>query len=389
MAGLLDKINTFGQSLSPAARYGLLGFGGSLLGGGTLPQALRTGFGVHDTFDAYDKDKKTKLALGQFLENQPPAIQNLAKINPKVVSQAILSSRFGMTGGAREDSKIRNIINKMQNNQPLSADERIMYSMWYSEQNKPRPVTVVEDGIETLKYMPPNMGMFPKPEDYVEPKPIEKKKYDFSEGVKKDATFAKAQIDAQKVLYDLEKSGYRPADRVNKFFAEKIDSGLLNKFAFTPEDRRYINARQRFIEASVRKVSGATINESEYTNKAKTYFPSFGDDDQTILDKAKARNSEIQSFYGGSKPFFDLIYGDEQVNEILNLNWEDLYKKSSVEVPTEFINDLTQFPLWQQWVKEGAVDPAGKKYSDYTKDDFQKFYETTEGQKIAEILMGQ
>jgi len=74
---------------------------------------------------------------------------------------------------------------------------------------------------------------------------------------------------------------------------------MLPLFNFMKSDDRqsYEQAQRNFINAVLRRESGAAIAESEFDSAAKQYFPQPGDSLQVIEQKARNRNTVISNFY--------------------------------------------------------------------------------------------
>jgi hypothetical protein len=65
---------------------------------------------------------------------------------------------------------------------------------------------------------------------------------------------------------------------------------LLNKYNLSPADRQAAQAKKTFINSILRKESGAAIAQSEFENADSQYFPQFGDDAQTVINKRITRD---------------------------------------------------------------------------------------------------
>lgn len=74
-------------------------------------------------------------------------------------------------------------------------------------------------------------------------------------------------------------------------FARNYAPGGTAAYFMTPEFQQYDQAQRDFINAQLRKESGAAISESEFDNARRQYFPQPGDSEQVI--KQKARNRQI------------------------------------------------------------------------------------------------
>lgn len=71
-------------------------------------------------------------------------------------------------------------------------------------------------------------------------------------------------------------------------------TGPLANRALSPEDQQAEQAQRDFINAVLRRESGAVINDSEFDNARKQYFPQPGDSPEVIQQKARNRETTIQ-----------------------------------------------------------------------------------------------
>ena len=125
-----------------------------------------------------------------------------------------------------------------------------------------------------------------------------------SETGSKDAAFGVRMYLADKKLRELEaeflasggKSGYNPAnarDRIGLNSLALIDETPLGRLIMTTEGQLYNVAMEDFIQAQLRKETGAQINDSEFTLVERRYLPKIGDSFETIKAKIEARQSLI------------------------------------------------------------------------------------------------
>lgn len=119
--------------------------------------------------------------------------------------------------------------------------------------------------------------------------------------------------DAQQVLNDLEAEGL-------SFFqqnAENIPLGLGNYFV-SEEFQRFDQARRDFVNAILRRESGAVISDQEFDNAEKQYFPMPGDSKEVIAQKRRNRKNAIAGVRAGSGEgagYADQLRGQEQPTE--------------------------------------------------------------------------
>lgn len=126
---------------------------------------------------------------------------------------------------------------------------------------------------------------------------LERQKYQDSLSAPKPQTAAQIQV-----------QGY--ADRTNE--ADKVISQLgaavakspLSKFLpnfLKPAEKQQVDQAQRnFVNAVLRRESGAAIGKDEFTSAQQQYFPQFGDSAAVIAQKAHNRQTTINNLYDQS-----------------------------------------------------------------------------------------
>ena len=139
--------------------------------------------------------------------------------------------------------------------------------------------------------------------DPVETPPVipgtEKAKDPFSGEQKRKAGFSVRMERAVKQLEDLENSGFNPVNVYDMIIANlPIIPDGVERYLNTPKFKQYERAKIDFSTAQLRDETGAVINESEIIWIDKTYFPQFGDDPQTLLDKRDARRAALAAMKG-------------------------------------------------------------------------------------------
>jgi hypothetical protein len=84
-------------------------------------------------------------------------------------------------------------------------------------------------------------------------------------------------------------------------FKEGLPGGVGNVM-LTPESRQFFQAERNFINAVLRKESGAVISDAEFENARRQYVPQPGDDANTLEQKRRNRALAIQQIgaAGGS-----------------------------------------------------------------------------------------
>ena len=143
------------------------------------------------------------------------------------------------------------------------------------------------------------------------------KKSPYSDTENKAATFALRIEKAVKQIEDLENAGYSPVNFRDFFVNNYIPFApqALENWLSSPEYKQYMRARTDIATAQLRYESGAVIGEGEVMWIDATYFPEFGDDQQTILDKRQARRDALANMIGIAGGAYDELKEKAKKNE--------------------------------------------------------------------------
>ncbi len=79
----------------------------------------------------------------------------------------------------------------------------------------------------------------------------------------------------------------------------------LGNYMLTPEYQQYQQAKDDFINAQLRRESGAAISQSEYATADKQYFPQPGDSQEVIAQKRQNRENVLQSLEREAGPAYE------------------------------------------------------------------------------------
>lgn len=113
----------------------------------------------------------------------------------------------------------------------------------------------------------------------------------------RNAGFLKRAITAEKELSALETEGTSMWNKA----AGNLPMGAGN-YLVTEGAQKFNQAKRNFINAVLRRESGAVISESEFENANQQYFPQPGDSEAVIAQKRKNREDAIAGFEMGSGP---------------------------------------------------------------------------------------
>ncbi|MCP4410080.1 MAG: hypothetical protein GY807_20515 [Gammaproteobacteria bacterium] len=103
--------------------------------------------------------------------------------------------------------------------------------------------------------------------------------------------------DANSVLSELEGQGTSFANKM----LEQAPLGLGN-FGLDANYQRYEQARRDFVNAVLRRESGAVISNEEFANAERQYFPQPGDGPEVIAQKRQNRINAVRGFEVGAGP---------------------------------------------------------------------------------------
>lgn len=84
----------------------------------------------------------------------------------------------------------------------------------------------------------------------------------------------------------------------------KGDIPLVGNFIASPEYQQAVQAQRDFINAILRRESGAAISESEFDNAKKQYFPQPGDNEAVLKQKAANRRNAINGIARQAGPAY-------------------------------------------------------------------------------------
>lgn len=125
-----------------------------------------------------------------------------------------------------------------------------------------------------------------------------------NEGQANAALYASRMVEADKILTGtnadpVKVAGLQVAQNVPLIGA--LTGGAANA-ASAPETQMVDQAQRNFINAALRRESGAAISPTEFDNARKQYFPQPGDSPQVIAQKAANRRTAIQGINNAAGP---------------------------------------------------------------------------------------
>jgi hypothetical protein len=120
-----------------------------------------------------------------------------------------------------------------------------------------------------------------------------------NESQSKDALYANRMLASEKVLRNVENEGTSWWERAKSKASDATGYNLRS-----PEYQKFDQAQRDFINATLRRESGAVISPAEFDNANKQYFPQPGDTEDVIKQKRANRAEAIRGIgAGGGKGY--------------------------------------------------------------------------------------
>lgn len=85
---------------------------------------------------------------------------------------------------------------------------------------------------------------------------------------------------------------------------QRADIPVVGNYLVSKEFQKFDQASRDFINALLRRESGAVIQPSEFTDARKQYLPTPGDDPETLAQKRTNRQTSIRAMSGSAGPTF-------------------------------------------------------------------------------------
>jgi hypothetical protein len=123
-----------------------------------------------------------------------------------------------------------------------------------------------------------------------------------TEGESKDRSYVNRMTDAHKTITELENINEGTTGFIGGVAAANPyirDSAAFNLSA-SPERQKILQAQRNFINATLRRESGAVINKEEFENGQRQYFPMPGDSAEVLEQKRRNRMLTIEGMMQGA-----------------------------------------------------------------------------------------
>lgn len=119
-----------------------------------------------------------------------------------------------------------------------------------------------------------------------------------TESQSKDSGYANRMFRAEGILRDPAITDAAMSLKQRGFNSIPVAGNYLT----SPEFQKYDQAKRDFVNAVLRRESGAAISDSEFANAEKQYFPQPGDTKERIAEKQRNRQDTLAGIAGGGGP---------------------------------------------------------------------------------------
>lgn len=249
-------------------------------------------------------DLGTQLAVGNMTFNRDRA----AKKEDTAEERGFRKEMFGMERQSRlEDIGLsQNFQREMaQINQAFQSGQMTAQQAFQAAENaksREQQMQVAQMSRVPAGYQPTDTGMQAVPGGPADPAvmaqqaEIKAQVQPLTEGQANAATYADRMASSNKIIGQLENVG---TDLTQKALGSIPVAG---NFAVSKEYQMLDQAKRDFINAVLRRESGAVISDQEFANANKQYFPQPGDEPEVIAQKKKNREESLSGIARAAGP---------------------------------------------------------------------------------------
>lgn len=135
-----------------------------------------------------------------------------------------------------------------------------------------------------------------------------------TEAQNKDAGYAQRSLEANSILNGLE-SSVSGMNSLSFTSQASLETSTVGNTLVSDEFRQMRQAERNFVNAILRRESGAAISPSEFVSAEKQYFARPGDDATTLKNKAQARETVIKNLAQSAGPALAQTVGVPSIAE--------------------------------------------------------------------------
>lgn len=349
LSGLGNTISNFGDNIDNRTGGLLTRLGqpdnqanlitaASLLSGEGIPASFALRNQVRSNLLANQQFKRQR----EFIKKQFPN-DRLAQAFPQLYAKQFLEKKFSTTapkvdalglGNTQSERSMGNLITLGKKIQDGTASEsqKILYGMLYEKAKKGQtysqtdPTTGVTTTFQSGKM---NLTGLPVPTGY-EDKTTLGTSANYSDAQTLSSGFANMMIKSEEKLNELAGTDYLPQEDLVGAY---LGGGKFSQRALSSEAQQFQLSALNFVQAVLRKESGAAISQEEFADAYRRYFPQYGDATGTIDFKRELRKEAIKGMINTSGGHFGSLESRK------DFDIETLYKQPS---PSNNNASLTQ-----------------------------------------------
>lgn len=198
-------------------------------------------------------------------------------------------------------NRVQSRLGELAPNNPYAAE--LMYGLAGTQYSREQDAAKMQADAQTRamdeQYKRAQMGKLREETNQLRMKPAQQKEIKQNQAIA--AGFGRRVEQAEEVMRELEKSGYNRAD----LSSSAITS--LPNWMQSKEAQMQGQAERNFVNAVLRRESGAAISASEFESAEKQYFPRAGDSPEVLAQKAANRAQAMSMFKAEAGHAWDAI----------------------------------------------------------------------------------
>jgi len=203
---------------------------------------------------------------------------------------------------------------------PSDIQNGVNNSIAGKSMNAPPPVNDVESAMLEKYLGKPRDGMMWTTQNG-QPAQVPNTNAKLDDNQSKAAGFYERMVESDPIISTNASAGMNPEN------VAKGSVPLVGNMMVPPEFQQFDQARRNFVNAVLRRESGAVISPSEFDNANKQYFPQPGDGPEVLAQKAQNRQTAMQGILQAAGPSYKPKPQPMPANGPLKINSDDDYNK--------------------------------------------------------------
>ncbi len=301
MTGFLEQLLGGMNDARQDNRNALMMAGSGLLSGNSWQSGLANmgqSMVAGRQMDAMARDKKAKVArqnqTDAYLQQHSPELYGMVQAGG-MSRQGALKSLYSNRQKSDQSNRTAKFI-AQKHGMPYEQALTIAQSGQAGDYMKPQKKAQMPASIREFEYGQEN----PDYRNYqTEMKKAGATKVNFNEGQGKAAGYADRMFQSEKIIRQHEQAGTSMQD--------KLASGVpvVGNYLTSDNYKHFDQAKRDFVNAILRRESGAVISDQEFANAEVQYFPQPGDSPQVIEQKRKNRETAIYGIQRAAGPNYE------------------------------------------------------------------------------------